>query len=134
MTASNAQAIDTIYASFATGDLEGVLSVMDDSVVWLHPGTKAEIPFAGEFKGPEGVREFFSIAFSSIDVVEQDVFSTVSEGDQVLVLGRERMRVKATGKEYDSNWIHAYTLRDGKVVRFEEYIDTAQLKDAFAPD
>ena len=42
------------------------------------------------------------------------------------------MRVKATGGVYDTPWIHAYTLKDVKVVRFEEYIDTAQMREAFA--
>ena len=132
MTTSNSQVIETIYENFAKGDVDGVLSVMADDVVWFHPGSKDEIPLAGEFNGIEGVREFFTIAGTRLDVLDQEVFSTVAEGDQVLVRGREHMRVKDTGGEYDTPWIHAYTLKDGKVVRFEEYIDTAQMRDAFA--
>ncbi len=132
VTMTNAQVIDKIYESFGKGDVDGVVSVMADDVVWFHPGSKDDFPLAGEFNGTDGVREFFTIAGTNLDVLDQEVFSTVSEGDQVLVRGREHMRVKATGGEYDTPWIHAYTLKDGKVVRFEEYIDTAQMRDAFA--
>ena len=132
MVPANTQVIDTIYASFATGDLDTVLSVMDESVVWYHPGQKSDFPLAGEFVGRDGVREFFTIAFENLDVLDQEVFASVAQGDHVLVQGREHMRVKATGGEYDTHWVHAYTLKDGKVVRFEEYIDTAQMKAAFA--
>ena len=132
MPKANAQVIGKIYESFGKGDVDGVVSVMANDVVWVHPGSKNDFPLAGEFNGIEGVREFFTIAGANLDVLDQEVFSTVSEGDQVLVRGREHMRVKATGGEYDTPWIHAYTLQDGKVVRFEEYIDTAQMRDAFA--
>ncbi len=134
MSVSNAQIVGGIYESFGKGDIEGALAVMDETVIWFHPGSKEDIPFAGEFEGPEGVQEFFRIALSNIDVLSQDVHSTVSEGDRVLVLGHERMKVKATGKEYASEWIHAYTLKDGKVVRFDEFIDTAERQAAFATD
>ncbi len=44
------------------------------------------------------------------------------------------MRVKNTGKEYLSNWIHMYTLDNGRVTMFEEFIDTAALVCAFSAD
>ena len=68
---------------------------------------------------------FFETAFTRIDVLEQTIFSFEASGDKVLVVGYEHMQVKDTGKEYQSNWIHMYTLAAGQVIAFEEFIDTA---------
>jgi ketosteroid isomerase-like protein len=47
-----------------------------------------------------------------------------------LVLGHERMRVKATARTYEVDWVHAWTLRAGMVVAFREYTDTATIEEA----
>jgi hypothetical protein len=44
--------IDHLYASFLTGDLEGILDLVSDSSVWTVDGP-AEVPFMGEFRGAD---------------------------------------------------------------------------------
>ena len=128
----SAAVVTQVYQGFENGDMEGILALMSDDVDWIHPG-HADIPFAGTYKGKQGVQHFFENAFEHLDVVEQQVFDFLVKGDRVAALGFEKMRVKVTGKEYESNWIHLYTVRDGKVVRFEEFIDTAAVAAGFAP-
>lgn len=131
---TNQEIVKAIYAGFESGNMDAILLNMSDDLIWLHPGDPGQIPFAGKFVGKAGVQRFFDIAFSSIDVLEQTIHSFEASGDKVLVVGFEHMRVKNTGKEYKSNWIHMYTFADGKVVQFEEFIDTAALASAFASD
>jgi len=128
----NLQIVKGIYKGFETGDMEAILKNMSENIVWLHPGNPEQIPFAGKFEGEAGVQRFFDTAFAQIDVLEQKIYSFEGSGDKVLVVGFEHMRVKNTGKEYQSNWIHMYTLAHGKVITFEEFIDTAALVSAFA--
>jgi ketosteroid isomerase-like protein len=40
-----------------------------------------------------------------------------------VVLGSETSRVNATGKVVELRWVHAFTVRNGKVATFEEYQD-----------
>ena len=131
--ATNLQIVKNVYAGFAAGDMEVVLKDMGDGIVWTHPGSSDQIPFAGIFEGKAGVSRFFEIVFEQIDVLEQNIKSYIGGGDNVLVLGYEHMRVKNTGREYKSNWVHMYTLANGKIVAFEEFIDTAELVSAFNP-
>ena len=131
---NNVQIVESIYDGFKSGDMEAILGVMSENMVWLHPGNPAEIPFAGKFEGKAGVQRFFDTAFARIDVLDQQIFSVEGSGDKVFVLGYEHMRVKATGKEYQSNWVHMYTVSDGEVIAFEEFIDTAALVAAFSPN
>jgi len=128
---SNLQVVEAIYKGFESGDMDAILGSMSDDIVWLHPGRPDQIPFAGKFEGTAGVQRFFDTAFSLIAVRDQQIHSFESSGDKVIVIGYEHMRVKSTGKEYQSNWIHMYTVADGKAVAFEEFIDTAALVAAF---
>lgn len=130
---TNLQIVQNVYAGFAAGDMEAVLKDMGDGIVWTHPGNPDQIPFAGIFEGKAGVSRFFEIVFQNIDVMEQNIKSYIDGGDSVIVTGYEHMRVKNTGREYKSNWIHMYTLSGGKIVAFEEFIDTAELVSAFNP-
>ena len=130
---TNLQIVKNVYAGFAAGDMEAVLKDMGGGIVWTHPGDPDQIPFAGIFEGKAGVSRFFEIVFEQIDVLEQNIKSFIDGGDSVIVIGYEHMKVKNTGREYKSNWIHMYTLADGKIVAFEEFIDTAELVSAFNP-
>lgn len=125
------QIVENIYKNFAAGDIEASLQEMDENIVWEHPAANSGIPFAGTFQGHDGVRRFFSIAMEKIDVLDQQVHDLVASGNKVVALGYEHMRVKKNGREYKSNWAHVYSFKDGKVIRFEEFIDTAEVAAAF---
>jgi hypothetical protein len=47
-----------------------------------------------------------------------------SLGDTVLTEGRYRGAVKATGTRLDVQMAHVWDVRDGKIVRFQQYVDT----------
>ena len=42
----------------------------------------------------------------------------------MVVLGQDTAVVKATGKTFTEAWAHVFTIKNGKIVRFQEYIDT----------
>ena len=54
----------------------------------------------------------------------------VARDDQVIVFGHERMRTRAGGRVYGTDWVHVFTMRDGKIVGFREYTDTATIVEA----
>ncbi len=47
------------------------------------------------------------------------------------VVGYTRCRVRATGKEYETEFVHLVTLKDGKIQRFREFFDTYIAGEAF---
>jgi len=65
-----------------------------------------------------------------IEMFEVDVVT--GDGDHVVVLGRERCTAHATGRGYQQDWAHAYTLSDGKVTAVKLFEDTAAQAAAFA--
>ena len=42
----------------------------------------------------------------------------------MVVLGQDTVAVKPTGKTFTEAWAHVFTIKNGKIVRFQEYIDT----------
>jgi ketosteroid isomerase-like protein len=55
----------------------------------------------------------------------------IDAGDTVVALGRYSGTYKATGRSMDAAFAHVWTLRDGRVVRFRQYMDTRKMAEAF---
>lgn len=54
----------------------------------------------------------------------------VVDGENVVVLARYTAVNKATGKPLDVRVAHHFTVRGGKIVRFEQFVDTALVRAA----
>lgn len=118
------------YAAFGRGDIPAILAIFGPGADLEIAGPK-EIPWAGKYRGPEGAGKYFEVidAESEIEAFEPHTF--VADGDNVVVLGAETIRSKRTGRSYQTHWVHAFTLKAGKVVKFREYCDTATVAAAF---
>ena len=51
------------------------------------------------------------------------------ENDQVLATLRYKGNAKSTGKELNAQAAHLWTIKDGKIIAFQQYADTKQLND-----
>jgi ketosteroid isomerase-like protein len=125
--------VQKIYTCFGAGDLPGILGLQSDDVAWRIPGAPA-VPYAGTYAGKGGVTEFFQKLLSAAAFESFEVTSLVAEGDQVVVVGSERVRSNTTGKTAVNDWAMYWTLRDGLVVSMTSYEDTAALAEAFNPE
>ena len=99
-------------------------------MTWSVDGPPA-LPLFGDRRGPAQVAEFFRAVGENLAIDEFVPENFVAAGDLVVATGRERGRVPATGKGYSAHWAHVFTFRDGLVVRFREYSDTAAMTEAF---
>ena len=114
------------YEAFGRGDIESLLALLDETITWATPGP-ADLPMAGNRRGRAGVAEFFQTLVATVDVLRFEPKQFVAQGDVVVVLGDDTSRVKATGTSIEFEWVHVFTLRDGKVVAFKEYGDVSAL-------
>ena len=122
--------IEQAYADFARGDVPAVLAVIADDVEWSeaegNPWWSGR-PFVGH---QEVVDKVFARVAAEYDGFTIDVERFVGGGETVLAQVRYRGRARATGKDVDAQAAHVWDVRDGKVVRFQQYVDTAQLQAA----
>jgi len=125
----NTRLVQQAYQSVKTGDIQAFLNSLAGDIHWQLPEME-NVPFAGEWQGRDQVGRFLNKVFEVQDIVEFEPEEFIAQGDKVVVLGRFTMRIKATGRDFGSNWAHVWTVRGGKVTRFYEYVDTSAVSRA----
>jgi ketosteroid isomerase-like protein len=120
----NIRVVREAYENYAAGNIDGVLSLFAESVEWIQPQVEG-ISFSGKRSGRGSVADFFARMADAQEPLVFEPREYIAQGDRVVALGHYRWRAKATGREWASDWAHVYTIRDGQVIRFQEYTDTA---------
>lgn len=130
--ATPADVVRGFYAALKRGDVPGVLGLLSDEVEW----TEAErFPyFSGTWHSPTEVLEkLFAPLARDWDGFSAEAHEFISEGDRVIALGVYSGTFKATGREMTASFAHSWTVRDGRIVRFDMYADTAKVLEAMKP-
>ena len=130
-TQENTNIVKQTYEAFLRGDIEGLLKLYADDVQWEAYGPPS-IPTTGSWPGKEGLARFFATVNETLEVHSFEPQEYIAQDDQVAVLGHYDWTARATGRPFSANWVHVVTLRDGKIIRFREYTDTAAAVAAFA--
>lgn len=126
----NVRVIKDAYDAFRDGDIEGVLSQLTSDVVWETQGPR-QIPYAGTFRGKDGVAQFFRLLAESEEPKVFEPKRFFADGDMVVVLGHYEAKVKATEQTAATDWVQTFVFRDGKVAKYCEYLDTAKYAQAY---
>lgn len=128
---SNLKLVQDIYAAFGQGDIPGILNRLHADVSWEFPGPRT-IPFAGIRKGTDDVAAWFGVISDQVEFLDFAPEEFCADGNLVISIGRERARSKRTGKVFETAWTHVWTIRDGKVARLRDFLNTAALAEAFS--
>jgi ketosteroid isomerase-like protein len=127
-SAEPADVVRRQYLASAAGDLEALRATLAPDVEWTE---MAGFPLAGTYRTPTGV---------TANVMEKlgadwegwaahdDTY--VVDGENVVVLARYTAVNKATGKPVNVRVAHHFVVRGGQIVRFEQFVDTAKVRDA----
>lgn len=118
--------VSSFYDRLAAGDAPGALDLMAPDIEWT-----TMWHYKVEGRGPDRVAEGL---FRPL-MAEWTTFSLVStefitEGETVVSLGDFTGVHAATGKRSDARYAHVWTVRDGKIARFRQYIDTLAIAEA----
>jgi uncharacterized protein len=116
----NKELIKKGYAAFSSGDVETVMDLFDDDIVWVQPGKSV---ISGTYRGKAEVMELLGEFAEKRLTVK--VNGLVAEGDTVVAL-TEVFVGGETGQNAD-----VFTVRDGKTVRAQVHGDTAMLERVF---
>ncbi|MCA9839658.1 MAG: nuclear transport factor 2 family protein [Trueperaceae bacterium] len=128
---TNFEIIQAIYQRFGQGDIPGVIALLDPNIDWVWYGPEA-IPWAGMHKGTDAMMKFFMAIGQNVSVEAYEPREFLpGENGIVTVLGWQRVRVNATGKAWETNWAHIWTIKNGLITRAREYYDTVPVLEAF---
>ncbi|OAN27220.1 DUF4440 domain-containing protein [Plantibacter sp. H53] len=116
------------YLTSAAGDLDALRATLAPDVEWTE---MAGFPLAGTYRTPEGVTsnvmERLGADWSDW-TAHDDTY--VVDGENVVVLARYTATHRGTGKELNARVAHHFVVRGGLIVRFEQFVDTALVRDA----
>lgn len=123
--------IENLYKAFAEGNIPAVLSVFDDHIVWNEAEGNA-LADGNPYKGPDTVLNgvFARLADEHEYFNLKDIELHNMDDDQVLATLRYDAKRKKNGALIDAQAAHLWKLKDGKVIAFQQYVDTKQLAEA----
>ena len=101
----------------------------DDTVIH-GPAPAGVLPWGGVHYGRKGAAEFFMAVGESLEVQQFELRDYTSQGNKVVVLGYQRGKAKLTGRPYEIEFVHLWSLRDGRFTEFRVFNDTAAIVEA----
>jgi uncharacterized protein len=123
--------VEEIYEAFGEGDIASILDALSEAVSWEVAGPAGEYPMFGRRHGRQGALEFFRLLSEHEDFSDFTPVRFHATRDTVVVEGRAALTLKKTGRPVAYDWVHVWTLKGGKVARFKEFYDTAQVVRAY---
>lgn len=128
----NTKVVQGAYAAFGRGDIPGVLSAVADDVDWHGViGAGTHVPMHGPRRGHSQVAQFFQQVGENLDFKTFEPREFLAQGDKVVTLGHYEGTIKKTQRSMKSDFVMVFTLKNGKIVRFREYLDVTSLNAAF---
>ena len=128
---NNVMVVQKMYNDFAKGDIPGIQAAMDEKVVWneaenfpLADGN----PYLGFDAIAEGVFGRIQSDWEYWNLTDLDLQEMTN--NKVLATGRYQAKYKKNGAVINLQMAHLWTLKDGKVVSFQQFADTKGINDA----
>jgi len=131
MSDDNVTLVQRLYAAFGRGEIGVIAKAMTPDYAWRIAGDKKHFPTIGEWSGPTGVTDFFNRVAEHLNSTEFSPREFYPSKDRVFVLGHYKWTVKKTGKPVAADFVHIFTVKDGKVSGFQEFTDTATFAEAY---
>ncbi len=129
---TNLEIVQKSYARFTEGDIQGILNLWEQPAIWQSgTGLTPEIlPIYGRREGLIALKEYFRLLSETLDFETFDVRRWTATDDTVFAIGHYDCINKKTEKRFGSDFVHVIRVIDGKIVSFEEFADTAAMKEA----
>lgn len=125
---SSAEVVRRQYLASAAGDLAALRATLAPDVEWTE---MAGFPLAGTYRTPDGVTsgvmEGLGAEWNGW-TAHDDTY--VVDGENVVVLARYTAVHRRTANELAVRVAHHFVVRGGLIVRFEQFVDTALVRDA----
>jgi len=132
MSQENIQIIRGLYEAFVKGDVPAVLGQMDPGIEWNEAENfiyADRNPYIGPQAVLEGVFMRLGTEWEGFTVSPAEILDA---GDTIVAQGFYSGKVKSTGRTVRAQFAHVWQIRNGKVMRFQQYTDTKQFADAIA--
>lgn len=127
---TNREIIMALYEGFGADDIDAIVALMAADIVW-HEAEHNKLADRNPYLGPQAIVEgVFARVAEDFDEFTVEIGQVIEDGDTVAMQGRYRARAKASGAEINSQIVHWWTVKDGKIATFQQHVDTFALAKA----
>ena len=128
----NVQTVKEFFAALGRRDPQGLLALVAEDIEWIIPGENW--PLAGTHRGHAGLENLLQKASETVETSYPEPPEFIAQRDRVLVVGFATGKIKATNRTFEDHWVFDIAVRNGKVSKIREYIDTQALARASEVD
>ena len=123
----NKRLVSEWFARLDAGDLNGALDMLGEDATWWIAGGVEKTPGSGEHTKEQARRLLSNMGRQLKDGLRMTVRGMTAEADRVAAEVTSRGELR-NGKVYANEYHFALTLRDGKITRVREYMDTKHVE------
>lgn len=116
MSAENKNVVQSFYAAWARGDIPGPTHLLHPAVEYVNPAGAVE---PGTRSGLAAFTQAVEKVYEAWEYWRGEVEQLQAAGDQVAAVVRYTARGRGSGVEVEGRESAIWTVRDGKVVRYE---------------
>lgn len=125
---TNLEIVSSTYEGSSEENGEKLLAVLAENASWTEA---AGFPYAGTYVGAKEITEnVFKRLATEWDNYQAKVHTYLADGDKVAAFGIYSGTYKATNKYFEASFAHLWQLKDGKIIKMEQYVDSAIVQDA----
>ena len=128
MSQKNVEIVREIYKEAAEGRLTSCLHLFHPDVEYRRVGSGVGLP--GTWRGVEAMVRAASEWVLTFELLRVEAERFIEAGDAVVVFTRQTGKAKASGVPVDGEFADVMTLREGRVVRFDQYEDREEALEA----
>jgi len=126
---SNVQFAKDIYTAFGRGDIPAVLAIFDPEIQWREAEGNPYQLDGMAWIGPQAILEKLFVRIGSEwEGFTVNVCTLHDAGEYVVMEGRYTGTYKPSNQSIDAQVCHVLRFRNGKLLSFQQYVDTAQLQ------
>ena len=115
------ETVQDFYAAITAGDTERMVALMAPDIEWI-----SVVDFHVQHRGPEEVmKKVFAPLMQEWESFSPAPSEFHAQGSTVVSLGRFACVHRATHKRADLPYAHVWDIKDGKIERHRQYIDTS---------
>ena len=126
----NVGIVKRLYDAYKRHNISSVLDMFTYDAILHGPAPAGVLPWCGVHKGRRGAAEFFKALGESLEPRQFELWDFIAQGNKVVVLGYQKGQAKPTGRPYEIEFVHLWSVRDGKFTEFRVFNDTAALVEA----
>jgi uncharacterized protein len=128
-----AETVQRLFPLLAEGKSADAAALFADSVSFSIPHAPG-IPWIPEVTSAEGMRTFFDLLGTHVSFKELEIHQVITEGEDVVLVGRLVSQVKKTGRDIDTLFALHTTVRGGRITRYHLYEDSHAVAKAYFDD